>query len=114
MDMVRNEVRQLIPEHYTETKALEHASQQARQRNYQDFLIVDVDSHHYENESHKEVFEYIESPVIRRAAMDSMSRGGVRRCSTVRWAIRTSTAASPAQACANWRRRPPTPTATSS
>src|SRR5262249_11598254 len=45
-------------------------------RNYQDFLIVDVDSHHYENESHKEIFEYIDNPVIRRSAMDSMARGG--------------------------------------
>ena len=76
MDMVRNEVRQLIPEHYTETKALEHASQQARQRNYQDFLIVDVDAHHYESESYKDVFEYIESPVIRSEAVESSKRGG--------------------------------------
>jgi uncharacterized protein len=76
MDMVRNEVRQLNPEQYTETKALEHASQQARQRNYQDFLIVDVDAHHYESESYKDVFSYIENPVIKMEAMDSMSRAG--------------------------------------
>ena len=49
-------------------KHLEHASEQARTRNYQDFLIVDVDSHHYENEHYKEVFDYIESPVIRSEA----------------------------------------------
>ena len=30
MDMLRNEVRQLNPEQYTETKALEHASQSRR------------------------------------------------------------------------------------
>ena len=42
MDMVRNEVRQLNPEQYTETKALEHASQQARQRNYQHFTHADL------------------------------------------------------------------------
>src|SRR2546421_3086026 len=76
MDMVRNEVRQLNPEQYTETKALEHASQQARARNYQDFLIVDVDSHHYENESYKEVYSYLESPVIKMEAMESINRGG--------------------------------------
>ena len=76
MDMLRNEVRQLNPEQYTETKSLEHASQQARQRNYQDFLIVDVDAHHYESESYKDVFSYIESPVIKMEAMDSMSRAG--------------------------------------
>ena len=51
-------------------------AQQARARNYQDFLIVDVDAHHYENESYKEVFQYIESPVIRRDVMDSAQRPG--------------------------------------
>ena len=76
MDMLRNEVRSINPETYSETKSLEHASQQARQRNYQDFLIVDVDSHHYESESYKDVFSYIESPVIRMEAMDSIHRAG--------------------------------------
>ena len=50
--------------------------QQAHARNYQDFLIVDVDSHHYENESYKEVFQYIDSPVIRREALIHIERGG--------------------------------------
>ena len=76
MDMLRNEVRNLNFNEFTETKSLEHASQQARARNYQDFLIVDVDSHHYENESYKEVYSYIESPVIKTEAMESISRGG--------------------------------------
>src|SRR3954467_16209 len=76
MDMIRNEVRNLNFNEFTETKSLEHASQQAHARNYQDFLIVDVDSHHYENESYKEVYSYLESPVIKREAMESFSRGG--------------------------------------
>jgi uncharacterized protein len=76
MDMPRSEVRNLRFDEFSVEKHLEHAAEQARQRNYHDFLIVDVDSHHYENESHKEVFEYIDSPVIRRSAMDSLSRGG--------------------------------------
>ena len=62
MDMVRSEVRKLAAEDYSTAQHLEHASQQARERNYQDFLIVDVDAHHYESESYKDVFEYIESP----------------------------------------------------
>src|SRR3981081_3732091 len=68
MDMPRSEVRKLRFDEYSATKHLEHASRQARERNYQDFLIVDVDSHHYENESYKEVFGYIDNPAIRRAA----------------------------------------------
>jgi uncharacterized protein len=76
MDMLREEVRNLNFNEFTETKSLEHASQQARARNYQDFLIVDVDSHHYENESYKEVYSYLESPVIKMEAMESINRGG--------------------------------------
>jgi predicted TIM-barrel fold metal-dependent hydrolase len=76
MDMVRNDVRRLSFEEFSATQHLAHATQQAHARNYQDFLIVDVDSHHYENESYKEVFSYIENPVIRRAAVESAKRGG--------------------------------------
>src|SRR4030081_4032387 len=76
MDMLRSEVRKLRFDEHPATKHLEHASRQARERNYQDFLIVDVDSHHYENESYKEVFGYIDNPVIRRAAIESTKRPG--------------------------------------
>src|SRR5215208_468104 len=76
MDMVRNEVRNLSFNEFSEAESLDHASQQARARNYQDFLIVDVDSHHYENESYKEVYSYLESPVIKMEAMESINRGG--------------------------------------
>jgi hypothetical protein len=76
MDTIRNEVRALSFDRYSTTASLEHATQQAHARNYQDFLIVDVDSHHYESESYKEVFQYIESPVIRREALLHMNRGG--------------------------------------
>src|ERR1700758_5032096 len=76
MDMLRNEVRNLSYDEFTETKSLEHASQQARARNFQDFLIVDVDSHHYENEHYKEVYGYIESLVMRLEGLESINRGG--------------------------------------
>ena len=79
MDMPRSEVRNCGSTNSRWQKHLEHAAQQARERNYQDFLIVDVDSHHYENESHKDVFEYIDSPVIRRAAMDGRAAAAARR-----------------------------------
>src|SRR4029434_5282896 len=82
MDMAREEVRNLNYNEFTDTTSLEHASQQARQRNYQDFLIVDVDSHHYENEHYKEVYGYIESPVIKMEAVDSIARRGRCACRT--------------------------------
>src|SRR5437588_1143962 len=76
MDMLRNEVRKLASEDYSTREHLAHASQQARERNYQDFLIVDVEAERYGSESYKDVFEYIETPVIRRQAMESAKRGG--------------------------------------
>src|SRR5438309_4044814 len=77
MDMPRSEVRLLRFDEYSATKHLEHASEQARARNYQDFLIVDVDSHHYESQHYAEVFEYVESPVIRDELKESAGRRGV-------------------------------------
>src|SRR5271167_819789 len=76
MDTIPSDVRKLNFDDYSTAKHLDHAARQARANNYQDFLIVDVDAHHYENESYKEVFEYIESPVIRRDAIDASRRPG--------------------------------------
>lgn len=47
-------------------EVLAHAAQQAKERNFADFIIVDVDAHHYENESWAEITKYIENPVIRQ------------------------------------------------
>ena len=57
---------------------LGNAYQQALERNYEDFLIVDVDSHHYETEAFGEIARYIEDPVLRDEALyQGMARGGV-------------------------------------
>ncbi|MDB5650317.1 MAG: TIM-barrel fold metal-dependent hydrolase, partial [Hyphomicrobiales bacterium] len=50
------EVRELHFVRFSSSDSLAKAAEQARKRNYQDFLIVDVDSHHYESESYAEVF----------------------------------------------------------
>jgi uncharacterized protein len=71
------EVRNLIPGgEFSTVDQLRHAAEQAVLRKYREFVIVDVDSHHYENENYREVFKYIESPVIRRAALESAERPG--------------------------------------
>ena len=62
------EQRDVSLEHYDTTQALAHAAEQAVQRKYEDFLIVDVDSHHYENEAFPEIVEYIDDPVLKQAA----------------------------------------------
>jgi uncharacterized protein len=53
---------------FDSTKHLENAARQARERNFQDLLIVDADAHHYESESWPEIVKYIEDPVLRHRA----------------------------------------------
>jgi uncharacterized protein len=59
------------------SKLLAHAAVQARQRNYADMTIVDVDNHHEEAVAYREIIPFIESPVERQMAR-SLSSGGRR------------------------------------
>ena len=54
-----NEVRELRFDQFSSSESLSKAAEQAHKRNYKDFLIVDVDAHHYESESYGEIFNYI-------------------------------------------------------
>ena len=63
------------PDRFDTRDALANAAAQARERNLEDVLIVDVDAHHYETESWSEIVEYIEEPVIRHLAQS----GGVSK-----------------------------------
>ncbi len=72
----KSNVREVRFDEFSSSGSLIKATEQAHKRNYKDFLIVDVDSHHYESESYNEIFKYIENPVIRRQALESASRGG--------------------------------------
>lgn len=74
--MSNPQVRRVKFDEYASDHSLLHAAEQAHKRNYKDFLIVDVDSHHYENENYREVFEFIENPVIKRGALESVQRLG--------------------------------------
>jgi len=60
--------RDLSVEEFDTKTLLAHANQQAIQRRYEDFLIVDVDAHHYETESFAQICNYIEDPVMREQA----------------------------------------------
>ena len=63
---------------YDTRTALQHAAEQAITRRYEDFLIVDVDSHHYEQECFAEICEYIDDPVMRHdAKYQGFSGGGI-------------------------------------
>ena len=56
---------------YTDTRdILAHAKQRADANKFEDYLIVDVDSHHTETTSWNEIIEYIEDPVVRAQALE--------------------------------------------
>src|ERR1700691_29995 len=66
----------LTDEHDT-SKLLAHAAAQAKQRNYADMMIVDVDNHHEEGGAYREIIPFIVSPVDRQMAR-SLSNDGRR------------------------------------
>src|SRR5580698_921371 len=70
--------RDLSVEEFDTRTLLAHADQQAIQRRYEDFLIVDVDAHHYETDSYAQICEYIEDPVMRdQAKYQGYGRTGI-------------------------------------
>ncbi|HWE76246.1 MAG TPA: amidohydrolase family protein [Stellaceae bacterium] len=74
--------RDLSVESFDTRTLLSHAKQQAEQRRYEDFLIVDVDAHHYETDSYNEICEYIEDPVMRDQALyQGFGRAGLTTAS---------------------------------
>src|SRR6266851_2837488 len=55
---------------YTDTRdLLAHAKRDAIRRKYHDWLICDIDAHHVETVSWKEIITYIEDPVVREQAI---------------------------------------------
>src|SRR5260221_12042330 len=70
-------VRDLASEEFDTRTLLRNAVDQAIERHYEDLFIVDVDSHHYETESFKEITQYMDNPVMRQGALyQRMSPGG--------------------------------------
>src|SRR6202012_5920165 len=67
-NQANRDFRDLASEEFDTRTLLRNAADQAIARKYEDFLIVDTDSHHYETEAFKEIAEYIEDPVMRYEA----------------------------------------------
>ncbi len=70
-------IGQQVAEFDTRT-LLKHAAKQARDRNYQDLFIVDVDSHHYENEAMAAIASFLDDPVLKHLGMASTGPMGGR------------------------------------
>ena len=73
---VAREINGSDRQRFETSKFLQRASRQATDRKYYDFLIVDADAHHYENEAWDDIIKYIEDPVLRRRA-ENAHRAGV-------------------------------------
>ena len=68
MDLPLSDFRRMEVAEFDTAKLLAHASRQAAERGYQNFPIVDVDSHHYESESIGEILDYMDDPVLQQLA----------------------------------------------
>jgi uncharacterized protein len=69
MDLIADRGRRVPVEELNTTRLLEHARKQAQQRQLDDMIIVDVDAHHYENESYGEWLPYMENDVLRQLTL---------------------------------------------
>src|SRR3954463_6287411 len=76
VDIPLSDYRKMAIEEFDTSKLLKHAAQQAAERGYEKFPIVDVDSHHYELESLGEILEYMDDPVLQQLAMSATQSGG--------------------------------------
>ena len=75
MDLIADRGRRVPVEELNTTRLLAHASQQAQKRNFDDMVIVDVDSHHYENEAFGEILPFMENDVLRQLTLSGRAKG---------------------------------------
>src|SRR3984957_4357956 len=65
MNVVTPIVRDPGQDKFDTKRLLAHAHEQSEDKHYEDFMIIDADAHHYETGSYKEIYQYIEDPVMR-------------------------------------------------
>src|ERR1700757_3720080 len=75
MDLLADRGRRVSIEELNTSRLLAHASAQARKRKLDEVLIVDVDSHHYENECFDEFLPLIENDVLRHLVLAGRAKG---------------------------------------
>ena len=76
MDLIADRGRRVQVEELNTSKLLAHAAKQTRDKGFDDVLIIDVDAHHYENESFSEILPFMENEVLKQLAMAARSKGG--------------------------------------
>ena len=75
MELLADRGRRVAIEELNTTQLLAHARRQAQQRGLDDVLIVDVDSHHYENECFDEFLPFMPNDVMRHLVLAGRTKG---------------------------------------
>jgi len=75
MDLIADRGRRISVEDLSTSQLLAHARKQARERNLDDILVVDVDSHHYETECYDEFLPFMENDVLRQLTLSGRAKG---------------------------------------
>jgi hypothetical protein len=75
MDLIADRGRRVSVDELNTSRLLAHARRQADQRNLDGVLIIDVDSHHYENECYDEILPFIENEVLRQLVLSGRAKG---------------------------------------
>jgi predicted TIM-barrel fold metal-dependent hydrolase len=75
MDLIADRGRRVTVEELNTSKLLAHAAKQARDRKFEDVLIVDCDAHHYENEHFSEILPFMENEVFKQLALAAGAKG---------------------------------------
>ena len=75
--LVADRGRRVTVEELNTTRLLAHAAQQSRQRKFEDVLIIDVDSHHYETEHFGEILPFMDNEVFKQLSMATQRKGPV-------------------------------------
>jgi predicted TIM-barrel fold metal-dependent hydrolase len=75
MDLLSDRGRRVSVEELNTSRLLAHARAQAVQRGLDDILVVDIDSHHYENECYDEFLPFIENDVLRQLVLAGRAKG---------------------------------------
>ena len=76
MDLPTSDFHKQSIESFNTSELLTNAARQRDARNYASFPIVDIDCHHYENESIREIVEYFDDPVLKQMGKLYTSGGG--------------------------------------
>ncbi len=71
MKFPTSEMQGMMVDAMDTSKVMSHARKAADKRNLDDVLVIDVDAHHFETDSLREMAEYIEDPVQRQAIKSS-------------------------------------------